>query len=134
MMVAHVAKVHRDTVSLTLPLHIVSESNQREHWAVRAGRVKSHRGTTRLALAGLLLRAGLTTKDGPTSALNVMLTRIAPRKLDSDNLQGGLKATRDGCADAMGVTDNDPRITWLYGQRAGAKRGECGLEVTVWRS
>ena len=49
----------------------------------------------------------------------VTLTRIAPRKLDCDNLRGALKAVRDGVADWLGVDDGSERITWKYAQERG---------------
>jgi hypothetical protein len=49
----------------------------------------------------------------------VTLIRVAPRKLDDDNLQSGFKALRDGIADRLGVKDNDPRVKWKYDQVRG---------------
>ena len=47
-----------------------------------------------------------------------------------DNLQSALKGVRDGCADALGVKDNDPRVVWEYGQEP-IKRGGYGVIVEV---
>jgi hypothetical protein len=59
----------------------------------------------------------------------VTLTRVAPSNgLDGDNLQGSLKACRDGVADWLKVDDRDPRVTWLYEQRRGK---EWTVEVHV---
>jgi hypothetical protein len=63
---------------------------------------------------------------------SITLTRIAPRRLDSDNLARSLKAVRDGIADAIGVDDGDPRLEWRYAQEQGAVR-EYAVRVEVVR-
>lgn len=61
----------------------------------------------------------------------VTLTRVAPSNgLDGDNLQGSLKACRDGVADWLKVDDRDPRVTWLYAQRRGRVK-QWAVEVQV---
>lgn len=59
--------------------------------------------------------------------LIVTLTRVGPRTLDTDNLAGALKGVRDGVADALGIDDGDPRITWCYDQR----KGTYGVQIDV---
>ena len=104
----------KQVITVTLPLRIVSVSNQREHWAVKARRTKSHRHA---ALAVPKAELPCTVK----------LTRIGLKTLDGDNLQGGLKALRDGIADRLGVDDADPRVTWEYAQ----ERGEYAVRVEI---
>ena len=104
-----------------VPLRTVSESNQREHWSRRAERARGHRLTAALVVRSQRL---------PALPVVVMLTRIAPRALDDDNLRGALKAVRDGVADALGVDDRDPRVTWAYGQAKGAPRA-YGVQIAV---
>lgn len=116
----------RRSVTWTLPIRTVSESNQREHWAARARRRRKQRKDVHL-LVGIMLRA-----EGLRAPCTVTLTRIAPRALDSDNLQGACKAIRDGVADALGVDDGDPRIRWEYGQRRGGAKA-YGVEIRVER-
>lgn len=60
----------------------------------------------------------------------VKMIRLSSGKLDSDNLQGALKSIRDGIADALGVKDNDPRVTWEYVQEK-CRRGEFGIRVEI---
>lgn len=112
----------RGATTVTLPIRTVSEANQREHWAKKAGRVKGQRMAT-----GMRMRAVLAGSRFP---LRVLLTRIAPRALDDDNLRGALKAVRDGVADALGVDDRDPGVTWAYAQRRGGK-GVYAVEIAV---
>ena len=94
----------------TLPLVVPSVANLREHHHAKAKRMTEHRH------AGSLLVRGRTLYG---RRLVVLLTRIAPRELDDDNLASALKAVRDGVADGLGVDDRDPRVTWLCDQRKG---------------
>ncbi len=110
----------------TISLRTVSSPNMREHWAVRARRVKAERNAARFSLPGQL---------GGRFAMpcTVTLTRVTPprgKTLDDDNLRGCLKAVRDGVADWLGVADNDPRVTWRYDQRKG-EAWQVVVEVTA---
>jgi hypothetical protein len=111
-------------MTLTLPIRITSGLNMREHWRVRAARVKRERTIACLAAFGCV---GFTSVGWPAVCT---LTRIAPGLLDDDNLAGGFKAVRDGIADALGIDDADPRITWRYAQQKGP-RGEYKAIVTL---
>lgn len=97
-------------MEIEIPIHTVSVLNTREHNHAKARRAKKHRASAHWAM-----------KAAPKPALpvTVVLTRVAPRELDGDNLQAALKACRDGVADWLGVDDRDPRVTWSYGQRTG---------------
>lgn len=100
-----------------IDIRLVSEANQREHWAIKARRVKEHRKAAYYACKKL---------GGPEIILpcTVLLLRIfgpMRRAYDSDNLQSAFKAVRDGIAGALGVNDNNPGINWEYAQRKGLK-------------
>jgi hypothetical protein len=101
-------------VVITLPVRTISLLNEREHWSKRAARAAEHR-----ALAHMLVKPRAARLELP---VRVMLTRVAPCALDDDNLRGALKATRDGVADALGVDDRTPLVTWVYHQRRGCVR------------
>ena len=103
-------------IEVFLPVRTWSESNLREHWAKRARRAREQRQAARL-----LVRAANNLADASVSSdpITITLTRIAPRRLDSDNLAGSLKAVRDGVADALGIDDGSSRIEWRYAQRKG---------------
>lgn len=105
-----------------LPLRVVSEANQRQHWATKAKRAKSQRH----ALAWAWLAAGLPCERKPVT---VTLTRLAPRSLDSDNLAGGFKAVRDEIASLCGFDDRDESVRWVYAQEK-AKTYGVRCEVT----
>jgi len=96
---------------LELPLETRNESNQRGHWAVKARRTKAQRQATALAAKVPARSLG--------AVLEVRLTRIAPRQLDSDGVPAALKAVRDGLADALRIDDGSPLVLWTYAQETG---------------
>jgi hypothetical protein len=93
--------------------------------------VAEERGVTKLAcMARFTACRFLLASDGEGLArLEVTVTRIGPRLFDNDNNVGSAKATRDGIADALGVNDNDPRVTWKNEQRKNAK---YAVEIEIW--
>lgn len=108
---------------VTIPVRAVSLANVREHWRRRSDRARAHRSTAILSLRAAKVEASMPC--------TVLLTRVAPRALDDDNLRGALKSVRDGVADWLGVDDRDPRVTWEYGQRKGpVKFYAVDVEVT----
>ena len=112
-----------NVLCVLLPLRIVSVLNLREHHMVRARRARLQRTTARM-----LMRQAHRAR--PAMPVTVTLTRIAPRALDGDNNQAGLKACRDGVADWLEVDDAHPDVTWRYAQRTG-KPKEYAAEVVV---
>jgi len=60
--------------------------------------------------------------------VDVHLTRIGLKRLDGDNLQGGLKHIRDCIAECLGVDDANPCVTWTYEQQVAR---DFGLEVVI---
>lgn len=113
-------------IHLYLPIRTVSEANQRDHWTKKARRAKDQRGTTALVVRAELRRKRVTIGNG----LVVTLCRVAPGTLDDDNLRGACKGPRDGIADALGINDRDPRVTWAYQQRRG-RAGEYAVNITI---
>ncbi len=107
-----------------IPVRTWSEANQRGHWGKRARRAKKQREA-----AGLLVRTARCALPN-SGDVTIMLTRIAPRALDTDNLASGLKAVRDGVADALGVDDGSARIEWRYSQER-RKPGEYAVLVEI---
>jgi hypothetical protein len=73
---------------------------------------------------------------------DVLLVRVSPRGLDGDNLQGALKAVRDGVTDWFSgglnesnkkgmINDRDGRIRWMYQQKKGPPKHYA---VEIWIS
>jgi len=105
----------------SVPVRTYSLTNQREHWAVKARRAQKERKWAYM-LTAEIKKLGLP--------LTVTLTRVAPRKLDDDNIRAALKSIRDGVADRIGVDDGDARVTWHYAQRTG-KPKEYAVEISA---
>jgi hypothetical protein len=106
-------------------LQLVSEANAHTHWRQRQKRAKAQR-----LLASRVLGPRVAAVK-PQLPLAVTITRIAPRPLDSDNAVGSAKHVRDGVADALGINDGDPRVTWVVRQERGApKTYAVRVEVT----
>lgn len=90
---------------------LVSELNQREHWAQRHARAKSQQS---------VVRAHIQSKKHnciPTTVIT--LTRIAPRTFDDGNLQACFKHVQDGIAQGLRIDDGSPLVLWVYEQEKG---------------
>ena len=110
---------------IEIPVRTWSEPNVRAHWAQRARRAREQRRVARA-----YARAALAGQVRPCAPLTVTLTRLAARRLDSDNLAASLKAVRDGVADALGWDDGDDRLSWRYAQEK-LPRGQYAVRVEV---
>jgi hypothetical protein len=109
-------------LEVLIPVKTISVANVREHWRARARRTKEHRQAAKAMLAG--------ARDVPLPVI-VTMTRYAPSSgLDGDNLQGALKAVRDGIADAFGLDDRDMLLEWRYDQQR-SKKGFYAVLVKV---
>jgi hypothetical protein len=88
--------------------------NDREHWRVRAKRVKAEKDAAAWELA--------RWAEKPPLPCVVTLTRFAPSNgLDDDNLAGSLKGVRDAVAAWLGVDDRDrKRVKYVYEQQRAA--------------
>lgn len=121
-------------LEFTIPIRTVPGLNAREHWAKRAKRVKQERAAAHLMAklpAANLKRVEEKAQDWARFyPLEITLVRVKPRgpKTDSDNLQGAMKAIRDGIADAFGIDDGDETVAaWRYGQG----KGPWGVRVII---
>ena len=104
-------------ISLLLAIRTESEANLREHWAQKAKRARTQR-----AIVKTMLRP-LKPKIVDPGGYSVVLTRIAPRPLDDDNLARSFKAIRDGIAEAIGMDDNvKSKLKWGYAQERGPSK------------
>ncbi len=111
-------------LTLEIPVRTVSITNLREHWAARHRRSKAQREAVRVIWT--------TTLKGQTVRLPcvVVITRIAPGELDSDNLPSSCKSIRDEIAELLGVDDRDPCIAWHYRQER-SKSGDYSVRVQI---
>jgi hypothetical protein len=117
-LVDHFTYSTENDVVVMLPLQTKSEANQRGSW-----RTKEKRRKEQVNVASLSIRSG-TMHHRRRRVSRVEVTRIGPRKLDTDNLHGALKYVRDGIALGLGINDDtDIWFTyqeihpWLYGVR-----------------
>lgn len=100
-------------VEVEIPIRIESEMNRRDHWGVRRKRRQAHEEATYYTLLGFgRVLQGIAQQP----RLAVTLTRLAPTRLDSDNLASGFKFCRDAIANLLGIDDGDDRIDWRYRQ------------------
>jgi hypothetical protein len=103
---------------LSVPLRTVPGLNAREHFAVRAKRVRKEREAVAWVLRGAAR---------PAIPCSVTLTRVAPSAgVDDDNLVGALKGVRDEIAAWLGVDDRQrTQVRYRYAQT----RGEWGVRI-----
>jgi hypothetical protein len=109
-------------VTVELPMRLPSMANLRLHWATKARTVKAQRSATGLALrttGRAFLTAWQHMDANPRLRLHCLLTRVGPRALDDDNLQGAFKAVRDEVAATFGIDDGSERWRWQYAQERG---------------
>lgn len=119
--------------------HVESSANLREYKAAKAERVKKQRNHAEI----VTLSALRMMKVELSLPLTVMLTRYAPRPLDSDNLASATKAHRDGVTKALVQylkdrrqpvpRDDSDRLTWLYDQ-GKCRTGEELLRVSIYET
>jgi hypothetical protein len=98
-----------------LPIRLVSEANNFDHWTskkIRKDKIK------------LLIKQAMEGVKIPLPCL-VKLIRIAPREYDSDNMQYNCKTLRDAIGDQiipglrMGRADANKALQFNYEQRKG---------------
>ena len=99
---------------IQIPLRLISESNNSDHWTKKHKRKKIQSFLIRNFLKDVVISTPVTIK----------LIRQGKRLLDEDNLIGGaMKHPKDVIADiiipglAPGQADGDNRIKWEYGQQ-----------------
>ena len=117
---------HQKTAKIYMSMRLVSEANARGHWAGGHARAKAQKAQ----VLGEWLRVMRPVVSPPCT---VTITRIAPRRMDCDNLQRAAKAVRDAAAEhIVQADDGDERITWDYKQVKGkAKTYAVSIEVVA---
>jgi hypothetical protein len=113
-------------IDFQTPIRTVSEANMREHYMAKHRRKKEQQFMMMLALQNNLIGRKIQFP------CVVKLTRIGPRKLDSDNLAGSLKHVQDIVAKTLGVDDGDEeKIRWEYKQAPHGFNGEYAVRVVI---
>jgi len=104
----------RTGILLSLPIKIVSEANNREHWAAKHRRKKAQQEE---------IWAAWPRRQKVQLPCKVIFTRYGQKMLDGDNLQNAFKGCRDMVAKLIGVDDGQTDlITFVYEQVALKKR------------
>ena len=115
-------------VQFVAPIKTISEANVMEHWTKRHKRHKQQ-----LLVLNSFLSKIPKSYNFP---IKIIITRIAPRELDSDNLTISVKFIRDRLADflipnlAKGQADSDKRLEWVYNQSKGQPK-EYAIKITI---
>jgi hypothetical protein len=111
----------------TLPIATVSEANTRCHWAQRYRRFKAQQNCVKALLVEPVV-AELATNLARGRVLRIMLTRLADRAMDTDNLAGAFKAIRDQLAVMLKIDDGSSLVEWHYWQE---KCEESGITIKM---
>lgn len=100
-------------------LKTVNELNDHKYWKTRLRRAEAQRSKVKASLANLTIAL----------PAEVLVTRFAPSEgLDRhDGLPASQKHVVDGVADALGIEDNDPRVSWSYAQ----VKGPYGVQIHI---
>lgn len=102
--------------SFHVPVKAVSEANARDNRWRLTKRKRWQRDWTATAF-----RNSRPPKIKPEQIIEIRLTRLGPRKLDSDNLAGSMKYIRDQIAKEIGF--NDAADVWQEMQRPSKTYG-----------
>lgn len=130
------------TLVLELPLRTEAK-NANGRWQAEASKAKAQRTGVQMAMRVPLRTRGLTTV-GPRRKVGwietdvylvapvvVVMTRLSRGQLQDDNIYSALKHVRDGIADALGVDDADPRVTWRVAQAKPVGGWPFGVRIEV---
>ena len=115
-------------IELFIPVRLISEANNLDHWT------KKHR--RKVKVKAMLEKYWNIPYFDNILPCTIDLIRVAPRKLDFDNLVNSMKSVRDFVADKLvpglqaGRADDDDRMTWRYSQEKG-KPKEYGLIIRM---
>lgn len=115
-------------MTFLVPMKLAGGMNVRDsHWRQRARRVKQERACV-AAFAPLPYVWKQLAAESET--FRITLTRVAPRRMDSDGWVARAKGVRDEVARLLGIDDGSSRLLWLYAQERGAVR-QNGVRITV---
>ncbi len=119
-------------ISFTVPIEVISEANQSEHWTSGYKRHKKQKKLILYYCNQLSLYRNIP--------LTIKLIRISPRKLDSeDNLPMSFKWIKDAIADilipgkAAGRADDSPLFKWEFDQEKG-NVGEKKIRIEIYEN
>jgi hypothetical protein len=103
-------------MKIELPIKVISEANQREHWRVKYSRKKAQQRDFSI------FWKMCCAPDRFNFPVKVIFTRHASRLLDSDNLAGSFKHVRDALCKIIGIDDGASQISFEYQQEKLSNR------------
>lgn len=112
------------SIVVTVPIRTRNQ-NAREHYAVRAKRVKEERRVTRLCLDARSLRCPFQPP------IVVTLTRGSSGRMDSDGVVGACKSIRDEVSAWIGIDDRHDELVEYRYARARTERGVHWVKIEV---
>lgn len=117
------------TLSMTLPIEVLSQQNLKSQWTARFRFAKDQRKNLDSWMWGMSLSASGSAFPG---RWRVTLVRLGcPQAMDQDNLAVAFKAIRDGIAFWLGVDDQESKdLAWYYGQESD---GGVGIRIVIER-
>lgn len=121
-------------VDIIVPIQTYSEQNLNEHWSKKAKRHRNQQNIIHIAL--LPYRSQLLNVKHISSKIVIALTRIAPRKMDYDNMIYSFKWIVDQICEiinpglAKGRADDDTRISFKYDQKKG-NVGQYAIQLQI---
>lgn len=131
VMWSHVTE-HDGTLTIIVPVHVVSEANQGGTFQASIGRKGRNKDAVFKALAPLWKKLGpFGDRYRAGRLLHVRISRIGGRTLDKANLPRALKAVEDALASWLGCNDGSPLWGVSWDQEPGP---EYGVRITLSRS
>lgn len=109
-------------LEILVPIQVVSEMNQHEHWTVRHRRNKEQQST--FAAYWQVFARGLRIEPPCV----IRLTRIGQNRMDDGNLGAAFKHVQDAIAASIGIDDGDERLRWEYHQITGSEERAVKVE------
>src|SRR5450631_3075163 len=94
-------------------MRLRTQTNNTGHWSNR------HREVKRTHEAVAICWLAAIGREKLLPPFLVTLTRVGPRRVDSDNVVSSAKHVRDQIAHCLGIDDGDPRIEFVYAQEIG---------------
>lgn len=115
---------------ISAPIHVKSENKYRGFTGGFIAAEASRKTRREVGLILTQLPKPPLEVDGRPNEYVVTLTRISMGGLDSDNLCGAFKATRDEVAAWIGIDDGHRRIRFEYRQE-GCRRKLFGIRIEI---
>jgi len=117
------------TLTFNLPRALIINANQKEHWAVEAGKKRN------LRCLGKIAATGQTISPEPV-VLHIDIGWPDARRRDAENLAGTVKALTDGAVDSGLISDDRDSViksrVWT-GYVSGHWAGVPGITVITMR-